>query len=77
MTSASVSTAEVREQGVGIRVIAMLAALTVLEFLLAIGLHGALLLLLTLTPVAILKTWLIAVYFMRLPRLWRGEEEEA
>lgn len=57
----------------GLRVFIGLAVLTAIEYAVAVshvtGLLGWLALM------AILKTWLIADYFMHMPQLWRRGEE--
>lgn len=73
MTSASQRAGEPRAQGLGLRVIAILAVFTIVEYIVAVSLDSSQALVLFLTPVAIVKAWLILQYFMHLPKVWRGE----
>jgi len=73
MASASATAGEQRAQSLGLRVIAILAVLTVVEYLVAVSVDSSQVLVLFLAPVALVKAWLILQYFMHAPRLWRGE----
>lgn len=64
---------EAREQLRGLQVMAILAALTVGEYILAISIDSSRVLVALLAGVAVVKAWLIATYFMHVYRLWRGE----
>lgn len=65
--------AEAKAQSRGLQIIGVLAVLTVVEYLIAIGVDSSTGLVLMLTPAALVKAWLILTEFMHLPRLWRGE----
>ncbi len=69
--------AEQREQSAGVRVIAILAVLTIIEYIAAIAIGASVPLLVVLTPIALVKAWYILKDFMHLPRLWADEEEAA
>lgn len=58
----------------GLIVILALAVLTVLEYLVAVGLSSSAVLVALLAVAAATKCWAITVYFMHVTRLWRGEE---
>lgn len=64
---------EAREQLRGLQVMAILAALTVGEYILAISIDSSRVLVALLAGVAVVKAWLIVTYFMHVYRLWRGE----
>lgn len=66
--------AEAADQKRGLIVFLVLAVLTVVEYLIAVGLDNIVLLIVLLSAAAIAKCWAIAVYFMHISRLWRGEE---
>lgn len=66
--------AESADQKRGLNVFLILAVLTVGEFFIAISMDNIVLLVALLTVVALGKCWAIAVYFMHISRLWRGEE---
>jgi hypothetical protein len=65
---------EREDQRTGFAVFLALAVLTVLEFAIAVSLDSLALLVLLLAVAAVGKCWAIAVYFMHVSRLWRGEE---
>jgi heme/copper-type cytochrome/quinol oxidase subunit 4 len=73
VASASVRVDEARAQNLGFRVIAILGVLTIIEYLVAINVDSSQVLVLFLTPVALVKAWLILQYFMHASKLWRGE----
>lgn len=62
-------------QARGLRVILMLAALTLVEYVAAVAVQSSASIWL-LTPLALAKAWLIVTYFMHVARVWRGEEVE-
>ena len=62
-------------QARGLRVILVLAALTLVEYLVAVAVQSSAGIWL-LTPMALAKAWLIVTYFMHVARVWRGEEAE-
>ena len=69
---------EAVEQGRGLRVILILAVLTVLEYLAAVALRGSSVgLLAVLAPIGVVKAWFIVMYFMHLGKVWNGEGEAA
>lgn len=59
----------------GTQVIAALAVLTAIEYALAVAVSSSALLVALLTPIALVKAYLIAMSFMHLARVWRGEEQ--
>lgn len=66
------------EQARGLRVILLLAVLTLAEYGVAVALTAsAVALVVLLTAVAVLKAWLIVMYFMHAARVWQGEGEHA
>jgi hypothetical protein len=66
--------AESADQKRGFNVFLILAVLTVGEYFIAVSMDNIVLLVTLLTVVALGKCWAIAVYFMHISRLWRGEE---
>lgn len=66
--------AEAADQKRGLAVFLILAVLTVVEYFVAVGLDNIVLLVVLLAAAALAKCWAIAVYFMHISRLWRGEE---
>lgn len=66
--------AEAADQKRGFTVFVILAVLTIAEYFIAVGLDNIVLLVVMLSAMAIGKCWAIAVYFMHISRLWRGEE---
>jgi heme/copper-type cytochrome/quinol oxidase subunit 4 len=66
---------EAPAQARGVQVILLLAVLTLAEYGVAVALAASTVaLVLLLTAVALLKAWLIVMYFMHVTRVWRGEE---
>ena len=57
----------------GFRAFVWLAVLTAIEYVLAVTQVTGFLV--GLAVIAILKTWVIADYFMHMPQIWRREEE--
>jgi cytochrome c oxidase subunit IV len=72
-TVAQRAASESRAQGRGLRIIAILAVLTVVEYLIAITLASPSGLLVLLSVAALVKAWLIVTYFMHLPMVWRND----
>jgi cytochrome c oxidase subunit IV len=72
-TVAQRAAGEAKAQGRGLRVIAILAVLTIVEYLIAISVASPAGLVVVLTVAALLKAWLIAVNFMHLPLAWRTD----
>ena len=66
--------AESADQRRGFTVFLILAVLTVLEYVVAVSLDSITTLVVLLSLAAVGKCWAIAVYFMHISRLWRGEE---
>jgi cytochrome c oxidase subunit IV len=64
---------EERAQGRGLRIIAILAVLTLVEYFIAVGVDARMLLVVLLSVVALLKAWLIVQYFMHLPKVWQPD----
>lgn len=58
----------------GLTVIIVLAVLTAIEYVFAISFDAPAALVVSLAAVALVKAWLIVMYFMHLPRVWQGEE---
>lgn len=65
--------AEARAQGTGLKVIAILAVLTLVEYFIAVSIGKGPMLVTLLTVAAVAKTWLILQYFMHLPKLWNPD----
>ena len=69
---------EAPAQARGMQVILLLAVLTLVEYGVALALRSSsVALVVLLTPIALVKAWVIAMYFMHVTRVWRGEEEHA
>ncbi len=64
---------EGRAQNRGLRVIAILAVLTLVEYSIAVSLGSSAGLLVLLSSIALVKAWLIVTYFMHLPLVWRKD----
>ena len=62
------------DQRRGLNVFVVLAALTIVEYAVAVSLDSVPLLVALLAVAAVGKCWAIARYFMHIARLWRGEE---
>ena len=65
---------EGRDQRTGLNVFLALALLTAIEYGVAVAVNSIGVLVVLLMVAAIAKCWAIAVYFMHVQRLWRGEE---
>ncbi|MCC6237894.1 MAG: cytochrome C oxidase subunit IV family protein [Dehalococcoidia bacterium] len=65
--------AEAKAQGTGLKVIAILAVLTLVEYAIAVTIGKGPMLVTLLTVAALAKTWLILQYFMHLPKLWNPD----
>jgi caa(3)-type oxidase subunit IV len=63
------------EQSRGWQVIIALAVLTIVEYVLAVGVSSSTVVVVLLSPIALIKAYLIVMYFMHLARTWRGEEQ--
>ncbi len=69
---------EAPAQARGVRVILLLAVLTLAEYGVAVALAASTVaLVVLLTAVALLKAWMIVMYFMHVARVWQGEEDHA
>lgn len=66
--------AEAADQRRGLQVILLLAVLTAVEYVIAVALPAGAALVGLLVLAAGAKCWAVAVYFMHISRLWRGEE---
>lgn len=66
--------AEATAQNNGLAVIALLAVLTIVEFLVFVAVDVTSALILMLVPIALAKAWLIVNFFMHMPRLWNPED---
>jgi len=73
MVSASQRAAEQRSHSLGLRIAALLAVLTIVEYIVAVSVDSSQALVLFLVPVALVKAWVIIVYFMHVSKVWRGE----
>ena len=54
-----------------------MVVLTLVEYLAAVEVQSSTLLVLVMTPIALLKGWVIVMAFMHFARVWRGEGEHA
>ena len=70
---------EAAAQSRGMRNMLLLVVLTLVEYLAAVEVQSSTLLVLVLvmTPIALLKGWVIVMAFMHFARVWRGEGEHA
>lgn len=68
---------EAREQHRGLVVIAVLAVLTIIEYLIAVELDNTQVIVTALAIIATVKAIAIMEYFMHLSKVWRGEGEHA
>jgi len=68
---------EALEQQRGLVAIVVLAVLTLVEYLVAIGLDSTTVVITLLAVFAIAKALVILEYFMHLSRVWRGEGDHA
>ncbi len=59
----------------GLTTILVLAILTIIEYVFAVSFDEPAALVVSLTAMALVKAWLIVMYFMHLPLVWQGEEE--
>jgi len=64
---------EAAAQAAGVRAILLLAVLTIVEFVIAIGIDAMGVVIVLLSAIALVKAWVILMTFMHLARLWRGE----
>lgn len=64
---------EAADQRRGVIIFTALAVLTAVEYVIAVSLSSAWILATLLVIAATAKAWAIAVYFMHITRLWRGE----
>ena len=68
---------EALEQQRGLVAIVVLAVLTLVEYLVAVGLDSTTVVIMLLAVFAIAKALVILEYFMHLSKVWRGEGEHA
>ena len=68
---------EAAAQSRGMRNMLLLVVLTLVEYLAAVEVQSSTLLVLVMTPIALLKGWVIVMAFMHFARVWRGEGEHA
>ena len=68
---------EQMEQRRGLVAIVVLAVLTAVEYVIAIGIDPMNVVVTLLAVIGIAKAVVILEYFMHLSRLWRGEEDHA
>ena len=68
---------EALEQQRGLVAIVVLAVLTVVEYLIAVGLDSTTVIITLLSIIAIAKALVILEYFMHLSKVWRGEGDHA
>lgn len=76
-TQTAERSAEAAAQARGLVAMAVLAVLTIAEFIVAIGLDSATLIVVLLVVMGVAKAWIIVRTFMHVSKLWRGEEEHA
>jgi len=65
------------EQRRGLVAIIVLAVLTAIEYVIAIGIDGTSLVVTLLAVIGVAKAVIILEYFMHLSKLWHGEEDHA
>jgi heme/copper-type cytochrome/quinol oxidase subunit 4 len=65
------------EQRRGLVAIIVLAVLTAIEYVIAVGIDSTSTVVTLLSMIGIAKAVIILVYFMHLPVVWRGEEDHA
>lgn len=65
------------EQRRGLVAIIVLAVLTAIEYVIAVGIDGTAVVVTLLSIIAIAKAVIILEYFMHLSKLWRGEGDHA
>ena len=68
---------EAAAQSRGMRNMLLRVVLTLVEYLAAVEVQSSTLLVLVMTPIALLKGWVIVMAFMHFARVWRGEGEHA
>jgi heme/copper-type cytochrome/quinol oxidase subunit 4 len=67
------ASSEARAQNRGVRIIAILAVLTLVEYGIALTVASPAGLVVLLGAIALVKAWLIVTYFMHLPLAWRTD----
>jgi heme/copper-type cytochrome/quinol oxidase subunit 4 len=68
---------EAQEQSRGLTAIIVLAVLTVVEYVIAVGIDSMAVVVTALAVIGIAKALVILEYFMHVSKLWRGEGEHA
>lgn len=68
---------EAQEQNRGLTAIIVLAVLTVVEYVIAVGIDAMAIVVTLLAVIGIAKALVIMEYFMHISKLWRGEGEHA
>jgi heme/copper-type cytochrome/quinol oxidase subunit 4 len=68
---------ELQEQNRGLIAIAVLAVLTVIEYVAAVGIDSTTVVVTLLAVIGVVKALVIMEYFMHISKLWRGEGEHA
>ncbi len=76
-TQAAERSTEATAQARGFVAMAVLAVLTIVEFIVAIGLDSTTLIVVLLVVMALAKAWIIVRTFMHVSKLWRGEGDHA
>jgi hypothetical protein len=64
---------EARAQGRGLRIIAILAVLTIVEYGVAVSVDSVSVLVALLSVAAVAKAWLIMQHFMHFPKVWHSD----
>lgn len=68
---------EAQEQNRGLTAIVVLAVLTIVEYVIAVGIDSTTAVVTLLAVIGVAKALVILEYFMHLSKLWRGEGEHA
>ncbi len=68
---------EAQAQNRGLVAIIVLAVLTAIEYVIAVGIDATAVVVTLLAVVALVKALVILEYFMHVSKLWRGEGEHA
>jgi hypothetical protein len=69
--------AEAVAQNRGLLAIVVLAVLTAVEFVVAVGIDSTVAVVVLLAVLGVAKAWIIVQIFMHVAKLWRGEEDHA
>ena len=68
---------EAQEQSRGLVAIVLLAVLTIVEYVIAVGIDSISTVVTALAVIGVVKALVILEYFMHISKLWRGEGEHA